>query len=115
MDDVWGEQSREGMFISVHSKEYAVTSFFHAIGPARAALLPGWCGNFLLTSAQVAQYLPDVERALAFTETERAAAVTQDWLGYSKGEEHVLDGPLRVWRVAANSGLGLCGLAAHLS
>ncbi|MFI1941168.1 hypothetical protein ACH44C_29000 [Streptomyces purpureus] len=48
VDDVWDGQSDAGMFISVHSKEYAVSALFHAVGPDRAALLPGWCGNFLL-------------------------------------------------------------------
>ncbi|MFE6834951.1 hypothetical protein ACFVFI_08930 [Streptomyces sp. NPDC057705] len=114
VDDVWDGQSRDGMFISVHSKDYAVASFFHAVGPARAALLPGWCGNFLLTSTEVRRHLPLVERALSFTAADRAAAQAQDWLDYSEGEEHVLEGPLRVWRTAARSGSGLCGLSVHL-
>ncbi|WP_189600639.1 hypothetical protein [Streptomyces lateritius] len=115
VDDVWQGQSLDGMFISVHSKQYAVASLFHALGPDRAALLPGWCGNFLLTSAEVRTYLPRVEHALSFGTVERALADAQDWLHYSKGEESVLDGPLRVWRAAAQSGLGLCGVALHLS
>ncbi|MET7477152.1 hypothetical protein ABZT17_22660 [Streptomyces sp. NPDC005648] len=49
--------------MSVQSKEWAVAALFHAIGPVRAALLPGWCGNFLLSSAEVRATLPDVERA----------------------------------------------------
>ncbi|MFF3621008.1 hypothetical protein [Streptomyces sp. NPDC002467] len=114
VDDMWAEQERDGIFISVHSKEYAVASLFHAIGPARAALLPGWCGNFLLTSGQVRQSLPSVERALSFTDSERAAAQARDWLYYSANQEHVLDGPLRIWRTAAREGLGLCGVAVHL-
>ncbi|MFF2146383.1 hypothetical protein [Kitasatospora sp. NPDC058190] len=115
IDDVWADLPGEGMFVSVNSKDYAVRSFFHAIGPARAALLPGWCGNFLLTSAQVRQTLPHVERALAFTPDERSAADAQDWLYYVPRDECVLDGPLRMWRTAAENGLGLCGLAVHVS
>ncbi|MER7579675.1 hypothetical protein [Kitasatospora sp. NPDC097691] len=115
IENVWADRSDDNIFTSVHSKDYAVPSFFHAIGPARAALLPGWCGNFLLTSAQVRRTLPDVERALAFTDAERAAADAQDWLHYSPREECVLDGPLRLWRTAAANGLGLCGLAVHIS
>ncbi|MFF7438353.1 hypothetical protein [Streptomyces sp. NPDC008122] len=114
LDDVWEGQDEDGMFISVHSKEYAVSSLFHAIGPARAALLPGWCGTFLLTAAQVRESLPRVERALTFTPAERAAAEAQDRLDYIKDEESVLDGPLRVWRTAARRGLGLCGVAVHV-
>ncbi|MET9571578.1 hypothetical protein ACFYNW_06085 [Streptomyces virginiae] len=41
---MWAEQAQEDVFISVHSEEYPVASFLHAIGPARATLLPGWCG-----------------------------------------------------------------------
>ncbi|MER7536726.1 hypothetical protein ABTX77_18375 [Streptomyces sp. NPDC097704] len=114
LDDVWEGQDEDSMFISVHSKEYAVSSLFHAIGPARAALLPGWCGTFLLNAAQVRESLPRVERALTFTPAERAAAEAQDWLDYIKDEESVLDGPLRVWRTAARRGLGLCGVAVHV-
>ncbi|MFJ6717145.1 MULTISPECIES: hypothetical protein [unclassified Streptomyces] len=114
VDDVWEGQGQDGMFISVHRKEYAVASLFHAIGPSRATLLPGWCGNFVLPSAQVRRRLPDVERALTFTPSERARAEAQDWLDYGKAEESVLEGPLRVWRTAAGMGEGLCGLAVHL-
>ncbi|MER7767177.1 hypothetical protein [Kitasatospora sp. NPDC096140] len=115
IENVWTDRADENIFVSVNSKDYAVQSFFHAIGPARATLLPGWCGNFLLTSAEVRRTLPDVERALTFTDAERAAAEAQDWLHYYPGKECVLDGPLRLWRSAAASGLGLCGLAVHIS
>ncbi|ROQ36370.1 hypothetical protein EDD98_5466 [Streptomyces sp. PanSC19] len=114
LDDVWEGQGEDGMFISVHRKEYAVSSLFHALGPARAALLPGWCGTFLLSAAQVRESLPRVERALTFTPAGRAAAEGRDRLDYGENEESVLDGPLRVWRTAARRGLGLCGVAAHL-
>ncbi|KOG35659.1 MULTISPECIES: hypothetical protein [Streptomyces] len=114
LDDVWEGQSDDSMFISVHSKEYAVSSLFHAIGPKRAAQLPGWCGTFLFTSEEVRDSLPLVERALTFTPAERAAAEAQDWLDYDEREESVLDGPLRVWRAAADQGLGLCGVAMHV-
>ncbi|MEV5311146.1 hypothetical protein [Streptomyces sp. NPDC052610] len=110
LTDVWDlVDGVEEIFLSVQSKEFALRSFFHAIGPDRAALLPGWCGNFLLTSAEVRRTLPAVERALAFTPEERAAAEDQDWLDYGDGEESVLDGPLRMWRQAAADGRGLCG------
>ncbi|WP_330342270.1 hypothetical protein [Streptomyces sp. NBC_00557] len=104
----------EDIFVSVQSKEYALRSFLHAIGPARAALLPGWCGNFLLTSAEVRQTLPAVERALGFTAEERAKATDQDWLGYGDAEESVLDGPLRMWRQAAADARGLCGVSVTI-
>ncbi|MDX2561180.1 hypothetical protein PV371_16135 [Streptomyces sp. TX20-6-3] len=115
VDDVWDGRSEDDMFLSVHSKEYAVASLLHALGPSRAALLPGWCGTFLLTPAQVAESLPHVERAFTFTPDQRAAAEAQDWLYYAPGEESVLDGPLRLWRTAARTGMGLCGLSVHLT
>ncbi|MEU9854647.1 hypothetical protein [Streptomyces sp. NPDC047974] len=118
-DDVWNDDlDHEDVFVSVHSKEYAVAALFHALGPARAALLPGWCGNFLLGAAEAAAALPAVERAFAFSVDERAAAERQDWLWYGVGddtEESVLDGPLRVWRRAVAKGYGLCGVAVHVA
>ncbi|MFC4517575.1 hypothetical protein [Streptomyces ehimensis] len=111
-DDVWArDESPERMFLAVQSKDYAVPSFFHAIGPERAALMPGWCGNFLLTADQVRETLPDIERALSFTSKELAAVVDQDWLDYAPDEESVLTGPLRQWRHATEAGLGLCGVS----
>ena len=93
LTDVWDlVNGEEEIFISVQSKEFALRSFFHAIGPGRAAVLPGWCGNFLLTSAEVHETLPALERALGFTPQERAAAEAQDWLDYCEGEESVPGG-----------------------
>ncbi len=116
LDDLWDDDlDHEDVFFSVHSKEYAVASLFHALGPSRAALLPGWCGNFLLTAAQAAAALPDIERAFTFSAEERAAAEARDWLWYGEREPSVLDGPPRVWRAAVAKGLGLCGVAVHLA
>jgi hypothetical protein len=112
LHDIWGQEGiEERLFISVHSKDWAVSSLFHAIGPERAALLPGWCGNFLLTAAEVRDTLAHVERALAFGGRERAVVERRDWLDYSAGEESVLDGPLRLWRLAVAAGMGLCGVS----
>ncbi|MEV4744278.1 hypothetical protein [Streptomyces sp. NPDC049555] len=111
VDNVWErDESPEQMFLAIQSKDYALASFFHAIGPERAALIPGWCGNFLLTAFQVRDTLPDIERALSFTPEELAAAEDQDWLHYLPDDESVLTGPLRQWRRAAQAGLGLCGV-----
>lgn len=77
MEDVWEpEPEAADMFVSVHRKDYAVAALFHAIGPDRAALLPGWCGNVLLTAAEVRRTLPDVERALTFTPGNGPASAT---------------------------------------
>jgi len=116
LTDVWDPVTGpEEIFVSVQSKEFALRSFFHAVGPGRADLLPGWCGNFLLTSAEVHETLPALEQALGFTSQERAAAEAQDWLDYHEDEESVLDGPLRMWRHAATHGRGLCGVSVVVS
>ncbi|MET9881965.1 hypothetical protein ABZZ20_02190 [Streptomyces sp. NPDC006430] len=115
MENIWEpEPDRADMFVSVHSKDYAVAALFHAIGPDRAALLPGWCGNVLLSATEVRRTLPDVERALTFTPGERARVAERDWLDYGARDERVIDGPLRVWRTAAASGRGLCAVALHV-
>ncbi|MFF7971399.1 hypothetical protein [Streptomyces sp. NPDC007905] len=109
---IWGQEDiGDRIFLSVQSKDWALSSLFHALGPARAALLPGWCGNFLLTSAEVRATLPRVEQALTFDPGERATIERRDWLYYQDEEESVLDGPLRMWRFAAESGMGLCGVS----
>ncbi|MCX5149403.1 hypothetical protein OHB36_21935 [Streptomyces sp. NBC_00320] len=115
MQDLWEpEPEPADMFVSVHRKDYALAALFHAIGPNRAALLPGWCGNVLLTAAEVRRTLPGVERALTFTAGERARVADRDWLDYGAREERVTDGPLRVWRSAAATGRGLCAVALHV-
>ncbi|KPI01909.1 hypothetical protein OV450_4799 [Actinobacteria bacterium OV450] len=115
MDDIWEpEPDAADMFLSVHRKDYAVTALFHAVGPARAALLPGWCGNALLTAEEVRRTLPDVERALTFTREERARVGDQDRLDYGCRDEPVTDGPLRIRRSAAAAGGGICAVALHI-
>ncbi|MEU4038964.1 hypothetical protein [Streptomyces collinus] len=115
LTDVWElADGEEDIFLTVRSKEFALRSFFHAIGPDRAVLLPGWCGNFVLTSAEVRDTLPAVEQALGFTAKERAQAEDQDWLDYDDEEESVLDGPLRMWRQAAADARGLCGVSVTI-
>ncbi|WP_189308035.1 hypothetical protein [Streptomyces albospinus] len=113
--DVWSDDFGQLVpFLAVHSKDYAVPALFHAIGSERAALIPGWTGNFVLSAAQVRQSLPQIEAVFSFTAEQRAAAEDQLWLDVRPGEESVLDGPLRCWREAAAHGLGLCGAAVHV-
>ncbi|WKD36351.1 hypothetical protein [Streptomyces xanthophaeus] len=114
VEGIWDRQpDQELMFVSVQRKAYPVSALFHAIGPERAALLPGWCGNFVLSAAEVRAALPAVERALGFAPGERERVQRQVWLD-TELRESVLDGPLRAWRAAAQCGLGLCGLAFHV-
>ncbi|WP_158685002.1 hypothetical protein [Streptomyces sp. LaPpAH-108] len=55
----------------------------------------------MLTSAEV--------RGAAPKDAERRGG-----LDYAVGEESVLDGPLRLWRLAAQARLGLCGVSLVL-
>ncbi|WP_328398584.1 hypothetical protein OHS70_17590 [Streptomyces sp. NBC_00390] len=113
--DVWEQAADEVRpWFGIHCKEYAVSALFHAIGLRRAALLPGWCGDFALDAQDVRGSLPAVERALTFTPRERAAAEVRIWLDEGPEDESVLDGPLRCWQQAAEAGLGLLGASVHL-
>ncbi|MFJ6539582.1 hypothetical protein ACIQMP_02955 [Streptomyces sp. NPDC091385] len=115
MDDVWGQEGvEERLFFSAFSKDWAVRGLFQAVGPARAALLPGWCGNFVLTSAEVRDTLPRIEEALSCGPLEKADADRRSGLDYLPDEESVLDGPLRMWRLAAQARIGLCGVSLVL-
>jgi hypothetical protein len=46
-------------------------ALFHAIGPTRARLLPGFLGNFILAPSQLAAALPDIQTAFTFAQDER--------------------------------------------
>ena len=103
-------------FCVVVRKGSPVAALFHGIGPARAQLLPGWFGNFLLAPDEVMALRSQVEGALAIPVGERSVVLerVRDWLngmGDSGDEdaEDLLDGPLRCFREAAGGGLGLCG------
>jgi hypothetical protein len=92
-----------------------VAALFHGIGPARARLLPGWVGNFLLTPADMTALRSQVEDALTIPAEEQSRALerVRDWLngmGDSGDEdaEELLRGPLRCWRAAIDKGMGLC-------
>ncbi|MEU0844357.1 hypothetical protein ABZ370_33445 [Streptomyces sp. NPDC005962] len=95
-------------FIVAVRKDNPVAALFHGLGPARAAALPGWAGDAVVTSAGVRRLLPAVEGAFALTGAERARALARigDWPGDQEPEE-LLDGPPRVWQDAAGAGMGL--------
>ncbi|WP_322761877.1 hypothetical protein [Frankia sp. Cr2] len=57
--------------VQVTRRVPAPEALFHAIGPARARLLPGFLGNFVLTSGQLAAALPGILAAFAFSPHER--------------------------------------------
>jgi hypothetical protein len=108
------DETVSGFVVSVR-KGSPVAALFHGIGPARARLLPGWFGNFLLTPDEVRALRSQVESALTIPADEypRVLERVRDWLngmGDSGDEdaEKLLIGPMRIWRDAARAGLGLC-------
>lgn len=95
-------------FVESVRKDNPVAALFHGLGPERAGKLPGWAGDAVLAADEVRRRLPAAEAALAVSgaERERALARIDDWAG-EKEAEALLDGPLRVWRGAAEAGTGL--------
>ncbi|WP_131803646.1 MULTISPECIES: hypothetical protein [Pseudofrankia] len=57
--------------VQVTRRRPAPEALFYAIGPARARLLPGFLGNFILTPSQLTAALPDIQAAFAFSQLER--------------------------------------------
>lgn len=92
-----------------------VAALFHGIGPARARLLPGWLGNFLLTPDEVRSLEPQIKDALSMPADEHARVVQRirDWLNTmgdsgDKEADQLVSDPLRTWRAAVEAGAGLC-------
>ncbi|MFC8715879.1 hypothetical protein [Kitasatospora sp. NPDC057198] len=99
-----------------------VAALHYALGAAAAALLPGWFGDFLLTADEVRAALPDAARALDLDGERRDRVLDRitAWTTcagddpddpddpdarYAAAGE-LLDGPLRVLRHAADTGMG---------
>lgn len=113
LDDVWNAHDPAVRpYVGGGSKSYVVTNLFHCIGPRRTEPLPGWCGNFALTAAEVRSTLARVEDAFTFTPDERASAESE-WYE-TPDEESPFDGPLRCWHGACEAGLGLIGVSLHI-
>ncbi|MFG3252662.1 hypothetical protein [Streptomyces sp. NPDC048172] len=107
--DWWNELDTDiEPFTSSARKDNPVAALFHALGPERAAALPGCLGDAVLTAAELRAALPRVEAALAFTAPERETALARaaDW-PEAEDPAALLDEPLRVLREAAASALGL--------
>ncbi|MEE1783224.1 hypothetical protein PUR71_09890 [Streptomyces sp. SP17BM10] len=106
-------QEGEGLFAAAARKANPFWALAYALGADAALLLPGWFGDFLLTSAQVRACLPRAEEALALTGARRREVIERvhAWLdGLGDDPAHdadaLLDGPLRVLRHAARTGRG---------
>ncbi|GAA2805347.1 hypothetical protein GCM10010441_32720 [Kitasatospora paracochleata] len=104
-------------FAAVLRKTDPATALCYALGHDAALQLPGMLGDFLLTAQEVRDSLPAAERVLDLSGRRRAevlAGIT-DWIaatgdapGYDPAE--LLDGPLRMLRLAAATGAGAAGL-----
>jgi hypothetical protein len=107
-------------FVAVTRRCDPVAALFHGLGPARAAALPGFFGDFILSSDEAGAALPALRAALTFrpgAEREAATARMRDWL-FNLGDadqepDELFGGLLPCWEHAVRLGLGLSGVTEH--
>jgi hypothetical protein len=105
-----------GLLVASARKASPVAALFYGLGPAESAKLPGRFGEFVLSADAVRAALPRAEEALRLTGTRRGAVLSRatDWMT-AMGDAPdfdtagLVDGPLRVLRLACGTG---CGAAA---
>jgi hypothetical protein len=90
-----------------------VAALFHGLGPARATRLPGFFGNFVLTSAECRAAEPAVGEAFGLDDQEQAAVLDRidQWLetgDTDKPAEQILRAVPAIWGRATRLGLGVC-------
>jgi hypothetical protein len=85
-----------------------VAALWWVLGPKRAAALPGWCGDMVLTPAQVHAALPAIERPFTWAPA-RSAAVLAELTEIVEADNAVklLTGVPRLWREAVAAGRGI--------
>lgn len=131
-DQVWSETHEElkdalmallpndgaGLFCATSSRADPSAALAYAIGAQSMLRMSGYFGDFLLTSDQLRDVLPDIEVTLSVPEQRRPeiTARIMDWMtviGDAPNHDAVelVDGPLRVFRNAAMTGCGVVGLA----
>ncbi len=104
------------LFCASARKGDPMAALSYALGPTATLQLPGWFGDFLLSSEQVLAVLPNVESALTLSPDQRVVAVSRvrDWMTAMGDDpdhdaDELLDGPLRVLRSAARTGRAVAG------
>jgi hypothetical protein len=109
----------EGTFAATARKASPAAALHYGLGAAGSALLPGRFGEFLLSHAEVLGAVAGFERALALTGRNRSQVIerARRWLAEfgdvpDADVDELLDGPLRVVRLAAKSGQGVVGVVA---
>ncbi|UXY24154.1 hypothetical protein N8I84_39815 [Streptomyces cynarae] len=111
------QQESEGMFCAAVPRGDGAAALMWGLGLDATLRLPGCCGQFLFDAAQVQAALPATEQALVLHQPRRAnaAARIRIWLDEMADDpnhdvDELLNGPLRVLRYAARTGLGAVGL-----
>lgn len=114
--DVFPQEIGEDLFCATARKADPSAALAYGLGPAATLQLPGWFGDFLLSSEEAAAALPKAEKVLDLTGERRAAAVSRmrEWMTVMVDDpghdvEELLEGPLRVLRSAARTGNGVAG------
>jgi hypothetical protein len=106
---VWERTDRDiEMVFAVLRKTDQVSALWWVLGPERAAALPGWCGDMILTPEEVRTALPAIERAFTWTPTRSAAVLAElTEIVEAKNAEQLLTEVPRLWREAAAAGRGI--------
>ncbi|WP_328914396.1 MULTISPECIES: hypothetical protein [unclassified Streptomyces] len=114
--DLFSQEGGEGLFCATARKASPAVALAYALGPTETLQLPGWFGDFLLSSEQVLTALPKAENALDLTRDQRAAVVSRarEWMTFMGDDpdhdaEQLIDGPLKVLRSAARTGNAVAG------
>lgn len=105
----------QGFVSAAASKGAPAAAFYHALGAADAARLPGGFGEFLIAADEAAALLPDLERLLAGAGSGALVERVGLWLDYggngsAAGPSEIVDGVLRVFRRASDQGLGIAAV-----
>lgn len=115
--DCWNSASQQVDPACITARKAApVLALFYGLGPERAAKIPGWCGNFLLTPAECQAALADIETILAPSQPQwsQTLARINFWLtkvgDANSDADQMTSKVLECWRAAAAKGLGLCGI-----
>ncbi|WP_282694456.1 hypothetical protein [Streptomyces sp. CC208A] len=111
------QQESKGMFCSAVPRGDGGAALMWGLGRDTALRIPGCCGEFLFDAAQVSAALPAAEQALLLPPPRRArvTARIRMWLDEMADDpncdiDELIDGPLRVLRYAARTGVGAVGL-----
>jgi hypothetical protein len=114
--DLFPQESGEGVFCATARKADPAAALAYALGPAATLQLPGWFGDFLLSSDEVLVALPKAENALDLTRDQRSAATSRvrEWMTFMGDDpdhdaDELIDGLRAVLRSAARTGNAVAG------